>query len=150
MKFQKHTYSCGVFAVINALRAMGTKVTEKRVMAHSGTTPGDGTNEHGIKSALERLGFVGEDIKTESKSEAWNSLTEALAEGSPVILSVDNDQHWVAAVGYCGQHTIVFDSQRTKKNKEENGSPIYGKTQLLHRWGGNEKSFFGIVIKKDE
>lgn len=148
MRFQADRYSCGVFAIMNALRAAGVKVSEKRVRAHSGTTEEHGTSEHGIRNALERIGWVGEDLVADTKAKTFQALLSALDGGSPVILCVDDDQHWVAAVGRCGKNVIVHDSGRTKKNKAEHGSQVYTKKKLTERWENRKGKLFGIVVKK--
>jgi ABC-type bacteriocin/lantibiotic exporter with double-glycine peptidase domain len=148
MRFQRDAYSCGIFAIMNALRAVGVKVSEKRVRAHSATTEEHGTNEHGVLNALERIGFKSEEIRATGKNEAWKKLSESLESGRPVILSVDSDRHWVAAVGLCGDFVVVFDSQRTQKVKDENGSIVYGKKNLLRRWSCKGDRFFGISVIK--
>lgn len=149
MKLQRDLYSCGVFATLNALRAMGTKVTEKRVRAHTATVRGKGTTEHAIKNALERLRFSGQDIHFGNIEEAFTFVQGLLLGGTPSLLYVDKD-HWVAAVGVCGSNILVSDSENTKKNKAENGLHVYDVRKLAKRWLKCEDgTLYGIAIGRD-
>lgn len=152
MLFQTDEYSCAVAAIQNVFRALGKRVPEHHVRAHSATTPEKGTNEHGIRNALERLGMPGDELVQETKGRAWKDLTKSILGGSPVILLVEHGQHWVAAIGMLGSdRVVVFDSTRTKKNKLENGLHVYNRRQLFKRWTHFEGHHFGIVVrsKKD-
>jgi ABC-type bacteriocin/lantibiotic exporter with double-glycine peptidase domain len=149
MKYQKDSFSCGAAAVVNALRCFGVRVPEKRVRAHSATTEKDGTNEHGIRNALERLGFAGDELRMGKEGAAWTGLTESVEGGSPVILLFDRWQHWTVAAGILGKDRIVVvDSTRTKKNKEENGVHVYTRKQLFRRWHRYQGEHYGISVRK--
>jgi ABC-type bacteriocin/lantibiotic exporter with double-glycine peptidase domain len=148
MKFQKDVYSCGVASIINALRCFCVKIPEKRVRAHSATKEEYGTSEHGIKNALERLGYLGRDLVCGNKDEACWGVGEAIEDGSPVVLLLDRRQHWAVCIGRIGDRFIVFDSTRTKQNKEEHGVHVYRATQLASRWRQADGTYYGIVVKK--
>ena len=144
MKLQKAAYTCGPFAILNAARAIGIRLTEAEIRKHTDTTPEEGTNEHGIKNALERLGFESESFQLKQDA-AW----EMLFQGNPVILNVEDGRHWIAVIGTVGRRVITFDSWRAKWNQAESGVNSLSKRQLMHWWtpdkGGN---YFGIPLIK--
>lgn len=148
MKFQRDSYSCGVVALMNAFRCFGEKVPEKQVRAHAATTEEHGTQEHGLKNALERLGWSWEELGEGKEGPAWSKLIESVEGGFPVVLLFDRWQHWATAIGAIGDRIIVFDSTRTMKNKEEHGVHVYTRKQLLRRWHPYEGKHYGIIVKK--
>jgi ABC-type bacteriocin/lantibiotic exporter with double-glycine peptidase domain len=149
MRFQRTTFTCGPAAIVNALRSLGVRVSERRVRAHSATTEEHGTNAHGLRSALERLGFNGVELLGEKEGPAWQQLTDALLSGFPTILLVDRWQHWITAIGSIGDNVIVFDSKRTKKNREENGVHVISRKELFERWHVDDNKFhYGIIVMK--
>lgn len=133
MRFQELDYSCGAAAFLNCLRVFSMKIDEKtaRELCH---TQSDGTNEKNIIRALNRLGFEAKELYHEKFKNAYAELQNALSNGSPVILCVDNYAHWVLATGKIGEKIILFDSANSPKNKSENGIQILSKDQLRRRW----------------
>ncbi len=120
-------------AVLNALRALGVKATEKRVRAHTATVKGLGTSEHGIRNALERLGCNTEELSLADKDLAFETVHSNALEGVPSLLHVDQD-HWVTVIGVIGNRVIVFDSENVPENRAEHGAHVYSARQLFRRW----------------
>ena len=148
MKFQQSTYTCGPASIRNALRALGKKVSELKVRQYSSTTKEDGTNPECMCNAIAGLGYVARDFSTYNSAEAINWLTGALANSQPIILSVDDEEHWIVSIGRIGDRFILIDSTRTKANKAENGVHVVSKRQLLKRWKSKAKEFYGIAVSK--
>lgn len=148
MKFQRDTHSCGVFAIINAAKAIGVRLSEREIRKHSGTT-NDGTTQHGILNALERLGLKGTEIKLSDKDEAHTAVIDAVDEGKAVILAVEEDQHWVAGIGSCGQRLVTFDSWNSKDNVAEAGVQVYDARQLRKWWTKVDGQFYGIIVERE-
>jgi hypothetical protein len=135
---------------MNALRAHGVKVSEKRIMAHTSTTRAEGTSEHGVLNGIERLNFWWDEIKVDDQEEAWTALTESISEGNPVILCVDNANHWITAIGQIGDSIVVFDSDSLDEaNRKEHGTHVWTAEQLFKRWKLVNDNFYGISVKKD-
>lgn len=151
MKIQRTAYKCGVYALMNALRAHGVKMSEKRIMAHTSTTRAEGTTEHGILNAIERLGFEHAEIKVEDQDEAWAAVTDSVSEGNPVILSVDTADHWLTVIGTIGDCVVVFDSDSVDPaNRKEHGTHVWTVEQLFKRWKMVNDSYYGISVKEGE
>lgn len=150
MKFQKDSYSCGVFAVMNAAKCLGIDLKRRSITKYSKTTKENGTNEKGILRALSNNGMVGEEFtfKEEQVDEAFEVLDNVLVGASlnPVILSVDNDNHWCTLIGKLGYKYILFDSDRSKYNKEENGVHVLTKEELEAYWKSSTNKYYCIIV----
>ncbi len=134
MRLQRAPFLCGPLAVLNAARALGVHLTEREIRLHTGTTKKDGTNQYGILSALEKLGFTFQEVKAHDKDIAFNNLYGFLKSGFACILSVEDGQHWAAAIGVIGQRIVTFDSWASAANKSECGVDVVDSKQLLRWW----------------
>lgn len=150
MRFQSGPGYCGAAAIVNALRCFGERVREETVAKHAGTTREHGTQEHGIKQALERFECSFEDIIETRYATAQEKLVEHLTQGRPVIMLVESGNHWVTAVGLLGNRVIIYDSQNYAWNKAENGVHIVELgTSLREFWLPYEGKRQAIVVKRD-
>jgi ABC-type bacteriocin/lantibiotic exporter with double-glycine peptidase domain len=148
MRFQRDGHSCGVLAILNAAKAIGVRLSEREIRKHSGTTT-DGTTQHGILNALERLGLKGTEIKQTDKDEAFASVIDAVDEGKAVILAVEEDQHWVAGIGTCGKRLVTFDSWNSKDNVAEAGVEVWDARTLRKWWTKVDGQFYGIIVERE-
>lgn len=150
MKIQKDIHSCGVMAVLNATKALGLNITEAQVRAHTATVE-DGTTEHGIKNALERLGLDCQDLKA-LKGEEFLNVWSKVSSGAAAILSVEDHRHWVTVIGVNGEdkemRVIVFDSWDSKANQAESGVQVCTERQLKRWWKSKTGEYYGIVVKR--
>lgn len=134
MKLQRSANTCGPLAIVNGARALGVKLTERSVRAHTGTTKA-GTTEHGILNALERLGFEYTRHAFVLNEDGWyEQLLKIVADGHPVILSVEGDNHWIAAFGVLGDRVVTFDSWNAKWNVAECGVDVLDKKKMKGWW----------------
>ena len=91
--------------------------------------------------ALREWGFRAVEHHIDSKVEAWDWLHETLLEGKPVILCVENWEHWVVAFGSLGHLGVaIFDSNNFKNNKYENCTYVWDKKKLFYKWWNTRKS----------
>lgn len=114
MKYQSRTYTCGPAAVANALRVYGCKFTEAQIAIAAGTTR-DGTDDKGLLRALRLF---------RCKPKVINRLTSVrkyVRAGTPVIIHLDEELHWVVVIGCIGKNLIAFDSDTARHNKLNNG-----------------------------
>lgn len=147
MKIQQDIHSCGVMAVLNATKALGLTITEAEIRAHTATVE-DGTTEHGIRNALERLGLDHEDFKC-AKGEEFVDVWADIGTGSAIILSVEDHKHWVTVIGINGDNrVIIFDSWNSKNNKAESGVQVCTERQLKRWWKSKKGEFYGIVVRR--
>lgn len=136
MKYQTRSYTCGPAAAVNALRLYGLQVAEAHVAKLAKTTS-DGTDEKGLMRALRKLGAAPTAVGRTS------TVRKRVRAGIPVIIHLDNELHWVVAIGLLGDSLIAFDSQRTISNQEENGVRVITPKEL----GGK---VFGICVNRPE
>ena len=147
MRIQQDTHSCGVMAVLNATKALGLNISEAKVRAHTATIE-DGTSEHGVKNALERLGLDYSDFKC-NKGEEFMDVWASVGAGAAVILSVEEHKHWVTVIGINGDdRVIVFDSWNSKKNLIESGVEVCNERQLKRWWKSKTGEFYAIVVRR--
>lgn len=139
MRYQQLPYSCGAGAVVNALRALGVRVDERRVRSLASTTI-DGTDECGVVSAVRALGHSASEFKGTSRNHAWRWLHGALLQGSAVIICVDLWKHWVTCVGLLGDRVILIDPAKVQFNMKENGIHVLSKERLIARWRSSCKA----------
>lgn len=145
MRFQQTSYSCGAASVVNALRAVGIRTSERRARAAAGTTEKDGTDERGVIAALRAFGCTVHEFHGDQPDGAWNWLHGCLHRGRAVVLCTDRFWHWVAIVGSLGQRVVLVDCTRSRWNARENGTHVLGRAQLLRRWRGYKPSrYYGI------
>lgn len=149
MRYQKHPWSCGSAAVVNALRCFGKRVSESRISQAAETSEKDGTTEDGITEALRQFGASATHYDSDEATRSWEWLRGRLMDDTPVILCVDSWQHWVTAVGVIGNRVIMVDPANTQKNVSENSVHVLGRKEMMKRWkNGRESRFFGISVKR--
>lgn len=145
MKYQKTNYTCGPAALSNALRYFGIAIEEEEIKPKTKTDK-EGTDDYDLMAGIKKLGFIPKEISTKKPGEAYALLTTIL-KTNPVILAVDEDEHYVAAIGLAGGRPICFDSDgEDKEVRKEMGVLVYSEEDLLERWKNKEGEFYGIVI----
>lgn len=119
---QNKTYDCGAHAIRHALLAVGIPSTHSSVIRTAetlgawgsylryGNLRNIGTSEQKICNALRRYGFQPDVFDSHSLERARRFIDGALKRGYPVILSVDNEDHWATAIGAEGGRYVVADS----------------------------------------
>lgn len=157
MRFQSREYTCGPVCLQNALRAIGVRVGEKRLAAMCGCCA-EGTDEANLVGAIEALGLTPAVISTSNVGEARRQLRDALLGGAPVLLCVDEWNHWITVIGVLGAagdwRAVVIDSSRVTYNRAENGVHVVRASRLLRRWragrrtAGGEPVFYGIAVAR--
>lgn len=111
MVLQSTQYTCGPCAVLNALLALGVEgETERTISRLAGTSPIHGTNAAGLRRALSSLRYKSRPMSYGQPGRAAKGLLRALREGHPVLLLVDQDEHWVTAIGVVGERVVIADS----------------------------------------
>lgn len=149
MRYQARAWSCGPAAVVNACRALGFRVAEGRIRALAGTTQ-DGTDESEMISAVRSLGLTATEHRGADQAAAWAFVRANVLDGHPVVVCIDQWQHWVTVVGICGDRVLLVDPANTKKNEAENGIHSLTRPDLLRRWRCRNEAepFYAISIGK--
>lgn len=150
MKLQRDSYSCGVYSVMNAAKCFGINLKRRDITKYSNTNREKGTNEDGILNALDGNGLHGECFifRKDEHIEAYELIDEVLAGPgvNPIILAVDDDNHWVTLIGKLGSKYILYDSDNGKNNRDENGVQLLTYNDLEERWRSKKHTYYCIVV----
>jgi hypothetical protein len=123
----------------NALAAMGIARSQDECAALCKTTGTEGTPPKRLLAAIRVVGREPIRIQEKRAEVAILFLSHWLTQGRSAILCVDNDTHWVAAIGLLGDRTLVADPA-------DNELVItLSRQQLADRWGG-DGSCYGVVL----
>lgn len=114
MRMQDSQASCGVYALHNALCALGVSRTAEELAVLCKVTATDGTSptkmRHALQSLRDGCALTPWSIKARDVGSARGLLWLAMHTGRPLVAVVDNDDHWVAVVGHLSHKLIVADS----------------------------------------
>lgn len=148
---QPDAYSCGPTCVANALYLLGNAQTPlAKIKRACGTRWWNGTDESGLRRGLRRLGYEGTEQTWLHKSDAKQALSwlrEQHAHGRPVILCVDNFDHWVLAGGSTDKHFFIQDPYEGHKGA---AASHHSNGALARRWWSknrNEGCYYGVAVK---
>jgi ABC-type bacteriocin/lantibiotic exporter with double-glycine peptidase domain len=147
MRFQETKNSCGAASIRNVLKLFGKNVGEHRLRQLAGTDD-DGTTEAGVLNALDHLGYTSEVYETTKATHAKAALKKYLGKGCPLIMACDGDTHWAVIACTIGDRFLIVDSERTKKNKRENGIHVLDIRGLLRRWRKPNGEMYAIAVTK--
>lgn len=144
MRLQSSQANCGPFALRNALMALGLQRSEKECEALCRVTAADGTSAANLWRAVQKV----DDLRPRKIDEgrfdvAMLQLHAALDCGHPVILLVDNWEHWVAAIGTLGtSRVLVADSADAELVLS------YDWGQLMKRWecNGAKRPYWAVSL----
>jgi ABC-type bacteriocin/lantibiotic exporter with double-glycine peptidase domain len=142
-------WSCGPAALVNALRALGCRVSEGRIRALAGTTK-DGTDEKQLILAARALDMTVLEHHGSDKVAAWSFIRSSIIDGRSCLICVDHWRHWVTVVGIIGDRVLIFDPSNVKKNVSENGLSSMLKTDLLKVWScpAEDRPFYAIAVSR--
>lgn len=106
---QSTNVSCGACSLRHAILCLGEKVSEKKIAKLAGTT-WDGVEAPGLITAAEALGYQMTRTWCDTTAEVYEEIRRELHEGSPVILAVDAQDHWIVAIHATSRHVTICDS----------------------------------------
>lgn len=108
---QPNSWQCGPFALKHALLGLGVFVHEDRLARLAGSSEARGTDERQLARAARRfqadlpVARRGTSAGARCEIEAW------LGRGVPVLLCLDQWDHWVTAMAADAGHVVLFDSK---------------------------------------
>lgn len=117
MRMQSTQNNCGPASLANAFRAIGRdNVTEDKVVVlmrkhapASDAPEQDGAGVRPLQAAAGSLGYSLVPFKFEHPGMAWAFVRHTLSEGKPSLLCIDDNSHWVTAIGLVGDAILVAD-----------------------------------------
>ena len=147
VRYQELEWSCGPSAIVNAARALGKRIAERRVRKLAGCKRDEGTDDWQMLDAIRALELVAEPLLTEDRTAAWALIRSSVLAGRPVVICIDNWQHWTTVIGVVGDRVLLVDPTFAKGNQQENGVHSLNKTELLRRWKHRHLGqWYGIAI----
>ncbi|MDH3458019.1 MAG: hypothetical protein OER90_14365 [Gemmatimonadota bacterium] len=107
---QPNSWLCGPFALKHALLAVGIRADESSIARIAGTNE-HGTDESELERAADRFGCALGTVRRRDPDAARRVLNEHLARGVPVLLCIEQWDHWVTAVCEEDDTYVVLDSR---------------------------------------
>src|SRR5882757_8272911 len=111
MRMQSSEANCGSTSLHNALNAIGVTLSLEACERVCNTTATSGTNVYGIIDAI--VTIRGDSKPVVLNKESPNNLfilSHMLTIGRPAVLCIDDNDHYVAAIGLLGRRVIIADS----------------------------------------
>jgi hypothetical protein len=108
---QPTDWQCGPYALQYALLALAIPCDAAALTRASGATE-QGADERDLDRAARRYGCVLSGERWAAADDARTALRAHLSRRTPVLLCVDQWNHWIVAVGADGDAVIVFDSRQ--------------------------------------
>jgi hypothetical protein len=130
---QPNSWQCGPFALKHGLLAYGIFAHEDALAIAAGSTETHGTDERQLTNTARSYGCVLQLERYHSKLTARRALARLLADHTPVLLCVDQWDHWVTAVGADETHMVVFDSHYDTVVRLEPWEPFLRRLAYRHR-----------------
>lgn len=152
MPYQRKPGWCGPAALQTALQVHGMRLGQDK-LARLCDTDENGTDEHGLINAVHNLGLTPVEGTPRGEAEARLWLLK-FAPVAPVILCVDNYDHWVVVAGQCGPRLWLFDSTREPWNAANLGRQCLLPKTITRRWKASRRatddgaSYYGLAILK--
>ncbi|MCP4446084.1 MAG: hypothetical protein GY811_12165 [Myxococcales bacterium] len=98
-------HSCGLEVVRCVLQYFGHRPSRAKLRNMLGTSPRHGTSEDAIQEVLEDFG-LGSRVIADGK---LSDLRRCIRDGEPVIVTVDEGEHWLVVTGYSTGCISVMD-----------------------------------------
>lgn len=136
-----------------ALRFYGLRRGQAGLAKIIGTTE-DGSDHHDLIHALSAVGLHPNEFSTNNTNEARKWISD-LACIVPLLICVDDWEHWVCVAGQCANRVTLYDPDPDQpQNRLVNGAtPLRIKT-VLKRWKAarslakqeGEPVYYGIAV----
>jgi len=131
---QPNSWTCGPFALKHALLALGVFAREDELARVAGSTQQHGTDEPGLRRAARAHGVELRVQREREPRAADQGLRAWLGRGVPVLLCLDQWEHWVTAVAADGEHVIMFDSKYDAPLRAEPWEPLLTRLACRRRY----------------
>lgn len=107
---QPTSWQCGPFALKHGLLAVGVFAHEDELTRIAGSSEAGGTDDVQLARAARAFGCRLLLIRRRSARAARRALVDQLATGVPVLLCLDQWEHWVTVVAEEAGECVLFDS----------------------------------------
>jgi hypothetical protein len=107
---QPNSWQCGPFALKHGLLALGVYAHEDALARIAGSTEQLGTDDRQLARAALAHGCTLTLVRRAHSRSARREMSQWFARGLPLLLCLDQWEHWVTAVSADREHVVVFDS----------------------------------------
>ncbi len=107
---QPNSWQCGPFALKHGLLGWGVFAHENDLARIAGSSERDGTDETQLRRVAAAHGCELGLVRHRTARGARHTLARLLAARVPVLLCVDQWDHWVTAMGADADRVVLFDS----------------------------------------
>ncbi len=132
---QLDSFSCGAQCVYMILNYFQKDKTLNEIKESLNTNESDGTD---TKQILNYLVDNGLDVHINEKG-AISSIQAAIGNGYPVLITVDDGDHWAVVYGYSNDGIFVLDSSRSRFLNQ------WGYGEFIKRW---DENWIAVVKEK--
>lgn len=108
---QPNSWQCGPFALKHALLGLGVFAHEDQIARLAGSNETRGTDERQLALAARRFHTALPVARRGTAAGAREEVETWLARGIPVLLCLDQWDHWVTAVAAAEGQVVLFDSK---------------------------------------
>jgi hypothetical protein len=108
---QPNSWQCGPFALKHALLGLGVFAHEDRLARLAGSDEHRGTDERQLARAARRYQTELPVARRGTAAGARAEIESWVGRGIPVLLCLDQWDHWVTAVAADPGHVVLFDSK---------------------------------------
>ncbi len=129
---QLDAYSCGAQCVYMILNYYNKDKTLNEIKESLNTTETDGTD---TKQLLNYLVKNGLDVQINEKSTI-SFIQAAIGNGHPLLITVDDGDHWAVVYGYSDDGIFVLDSSRSRFLNQ------WGYGEFIKRW---DENWVGVI-----
>jgi hypothetical protein len=134
---QPNSWQCGPFALKHGLLALGIFSHEDDLSRVARSTEALGTDESQLARAASSYGCDLDLVRRRTARGARRALAAWLARGVPVLLCVDQWDHWVTAVASDADRVVILDSYYPTVLRLEPWSQVLGRLAYRQRrWRG--------------
>lgn len=141
---QSKTYDCAPAAFTNACRARRIPLDSMALNLVLNPHPIHGSSEKDICRAAFLLEIDVEEISYSDPDEAYERCVACIVLGFPVIVCVEEWEHWATAIGMIGPNVLVADPWINSE-----GVVNCTKEELLNWWTNpyEENPYYGIIVR---
>ncbi len=132
---QLDSYSCGAQCVYMILNYFNTDKTLNEIKESLNTTETNGTD---TKQILNYLINNGLDVQIYEKVTI-SSIQESISNGYPILITIDEGDHWIVVYGYSDDGIFVLNSSRSRFLNQ------WGYGEFIKRW---DENWIAVVKEK--
>lgn len=108
---QPNSWQCGPFALKHGLLALGIHAHEDELSRIADSSERNGTDDYQLARAAQVHGCALSAVRRFHAAAAQQELDHWFGRGIPVLLCLDQWEHWITAVSADAEHMVVLDSQ---------------------------------------